>query len=185
MIFEIASQAAAAAATPEAQKAFVYTQEHLNYFFQAMTYAGGFAAIGFAAMGAAYGCGISCSSAIGAWKKCYSQNKPAPFQLLVFAGAPLSQVIYGMIIMFVILGKANVTHAAWMVYLFVGIVGGIAMGISSLWQGISGGAACDAFAENGKGFTNQLMVLGIVETVAIFVMAFAIVLLSRVGLAAA
>ncbi len=177
MIFEIASQAAAAAATP-----YVYTQEHLKYFFQAMTYAGAFAAIGFAAMGAAYGCGISCSSAIGAWKKCYSQNKPAPFQLLVFAGAPLSQVIYGMIIMFVILGKQNVTQAAWMVYLFVGVVGGIAMGISSLWQGISGGAACDAFAENGKGFTNQLMVLGIVETVAIFVMAFAIVLLSRVGL---
>ena len=56
------------------------------------------------------------------------------------------------------------------------------MGISSLWQGISGGAACDAFSENGKGFTNQLMALGIVETVAIFVMAFAIVLLSRVGL---
>ena len=69
MIFEIASQAATAAATPEAQKAFVYTQEHLKYFFQAMTYAGAFAAIGFAAMGAAYGCGISCSSAIGAWKK--------------------------------------------------------------------------------------------------------------------
>ena len=70
MIFEIASQAAAAAASPEAQKAYVYTQEHLQYFFQAMTYAGAFAAIGFAAMGAAYGCGISCSSAIGAWKKC-------------------------------------------------------------------------------------------------------------------
>ena len=51
MIFEIASQAAAAA-TP-----YVYTQEHLKYFFQAMTYAGAFAAIGFAAMGAAYGCG--------------------------------------------------------------------------------------------------------------------------------
>ena len=181
MIFEIASQAAAAAATPEAQKAYVYTQEHLKFFFQAMTYAGAFAAIGFAAMGAAYGCGISCSSAIGAWKKCYSQNKPAPFQLLVFAGAPLSQVIYGMIIMFIILGKANVTHAAWMVYLFVGIVGGVAMGISSLWQGIAGGAACDAFAENGKGFTNQLMALGIIETVAIFVMAFAIVLLNMLS----
>ena len=41
-------------------------------------------------------------------------------------------------------------------------------------------AACDAFAENGKGFTNQLMVLGIVETVAIFVMAFAIVLLGKI-----
>ena len=184
MFFEIASQAVQTTAKPEAMQACVYTQEHLKYFFQAMTYAGAFAAIGLAAMGAAYGCGVACSAAIGAWKKCYSQNKPAPFQLLVFAGAPLSQVIDGMIIMFVILGKENVTHAAWMVYLFVGIVGGVAMGISSLWQGISGGAACDAFAENGKGFTNQLMALGIVETVAIFVMAFAIVLLSKVGLAA-
>ena len=177
MILEIATQAAAAATE---LKPFIYTQEHLNYFFQAMTYAGAFAAIGFAAMGSAYGCGIACSSAIGAWKKCYSQNKPAPFQLLVFAGAPLSQVIYGMIIMFIIMGKQHITQAAWMVYLFVGLVAGVAMGISSLWQGIAGAAACDAFAENGKGFTNQLMVLGIVETVAIFVMAFSIVLLGKV-----
>ena len=181
MIFEIASQAAAAAATPEAQKAYVYTQEHLKYFFQAMTFAGAFAAIGFAAIGAAYGCGVACAAAIGAWKKCYAQNKPAPFQLLVFAGAPLSQVIYGMIIMFVIMGKEQVTHAAWMVYLIVGIVAGIAMGVSSFWQGHAGAAACDAFAENGKGFTNQLIALGIVETVAIFVMAFSTVLLLKIA----
>ena len=179
MFFEIASQAAQAAATPEAMQACVYTQEHLKYFFQAMTYAGAFAAIGFAAIGAAYGCGVACSAAIGAWKKCYAQNKPAPFQLLVFAGAPLSQVIYGMIIMFVIMGKEQVTHAAWMVYLVVGILAGVAMGFSSIWQGNAGAAACDAFAENGKGFTNQLIALGIVETVAIFVMAFSTVLLLK------
>jgi len=179
MFFEIASQAAQAAAKPEAMQAYVYTQEHLKYFFQAMTYAGAFAAIGFAAIGAAYGCGVACSAAIGAWKKCYAQNKPAPFQLLVFAGAPLSQVIYGMIIMFVIMGKEQVTHAAWMVYLVVGILAGIAMGFSSVWQGNAGAAACDAFAENGKGFTNQLIALGIVETVAIFVMAFSTVLLLK------
>ena len=65
-------------------------------------------------------------------------------------------------------------------FLLVGVIGGIAMGISAVWQGIAGAAACDAFAENGKGFTNQLMVLGIVETVAIFVMAFAIVLLGKI-----
>ena len=34
------------------------------------------------------------------------------------------------------------------------------------------------FAETGKGFANQLMALGIVETVAIFVLAFSIVLLN-------
>ena len=52
------------------------------------------------------------------------------------------------------------------------------MRITSLIQRLLFAAAADAFAETGKGFTNQLMVLGIVETVAIFVMAFAIVLLS-------
>ena len=176
----IANTAAAAAATTGLSEQAKFTMQHLQYLFQALTYAGAFAAIGFAAMGSAYGCGTACSAAVGAWKKCYSQNKPAPFQLLVFAGAPLSQVIYGMIIMFVIMGKPDVTQAAWVVYLLVGVIGGIAMGISAVWQGIAGAAACDAFAENGKGFTNQLMILGIVETVAIFVMAFAIVLLGKI-----
>lgn len=157
-----------------------FTMEHLNYLFKALTLGGAFCSIGFAAMGSARGCGVACAAAVGAWKKCYSQNKPAPFQLLVFAGAPLSQTIYGMIIMFIIMGKTDVTQAAWFVYLTVGIISGIAMGISAVWQGVAGAAACDAFAENGKGFTNQLMVLGIVETVAIFVMAFAIVLLGKI-----
>ena len=104
--------------------------------------------------------------------------------LLIFAGAPLSQTIYGMIIMFIIMGAAgDATLLAskpgiWFVYMMVGILSGISMGISALWQGLSAAASADAFAETGKGFTNQLMVLGIVETVAIFVMAFAIVLLS-------
>jgi len=35
---------------------------------------------------------------IGAWKKCFAQNKNAPFILTVFVGAPLSQTIYGMIL---------------------------------------------------------------------------------------
>ena len=60
-------------------------------------------------------------------------------------------------------------------------VGGIAMGLSAWFQGKAGAGACDAFAETGKGFTNYLMALGIIETVAIFVMAFAIVLLVSVG----
>ena len=151
---------------------------------KALVFAAAFSSIGFAAIGSAYGAGAAACSAIGAWKKCYAQNKPDPFQLLIFAGAPLSQTIYGMIIMFIIMGAAgDATLLAskpgvWFVYMMVGILSGVSMGISALWQGLSSAAAADAFAETGKGFTNQLMVLGIVETVAIFVMAFAIVLLS-------
>ena len=150
---------------------------------KALVFAAAFSSIGFAAIGSAYGAGAAACAAVGAWKKCYAQNKPAPFQLLIFAGAPLSQTIYGMIIMFIIMGAAgDATLLAskpgvWFVYMMVGVLSGVSMGISALWQGLSSAAAADAFAETGKGFTNQLMVLGIVETVAIFVMAFAIVLL--------
>lgn len=144
---------------------------------KALVFAAAFASIGFAAIGSAYGAGSAACAAMGAWKKCYMQNKPAPFQLLIFAGAPLSQTIYGMIIMFIIMGANLEKQGVWFVYMMVGILSGVSMGVSALWQGLSAAAAADAFAETGKGFTNQLMALGIVETVAIFVMAFAIVLL--------
>jgi len=173
-----------AAAEAAANTASAVTPIVPDYAQKALIFAAAFSSIGFAAIGSAYGAGAAACSAIGAWKKCYAQNKPAPFQLLIFAGAPLSQTIYGMIIMFIIMGAGENAHllaskpGVWFVYMMVGILSGIAMGISALWQGLSSAAAADAFAETGKGFTNQLMVLGIVETVAIFVMAFAIVLLS-------
>ena len=57
------------------------------------------AAIGLAAIGSALGAGIAGQSAIGAWKKCFANNKPAPFMLVAFVGAPLTQTIYGFILM--------------------------------------------------------------------------------------
>ena len=174
---------AADAVAETAQTAAATSTADIPFFDQkALIYAAAFTSIGFAAIGSAYGCGSASCAAMGAWKKCYAQNKPAPFQLLIFAGAPLSQTIYGMIVMFIVMGGATnvaiATAGNWIVYSLVGVLAGIAMGVSALWQGISAAAACDAFAETGKGFANQLMALGIVETVAIFVLAFSIVLLN-------
>ena len=55
--------------------------------------------MGIAAIGSAIGIGIAGQGAIGAWKRCYINNKPAPFILTVFAGAPLTQTIYGFLLM--------------------------------------------------------------------------------------
>jgi V/A-type H+-transporting ATPase subunit K len=139
---------------------------------RALTLAGGYAAVGFAAMGSALGTGVAGSSAIGAWKKCYAQNKPAPFLLMAFAGAPLSQTIYGMIMLIFIKGKLAIAPDHWPLFLLMGVVGGIAMGISAWYQGKAAAGGCDAFAETGKGFANYLMILGIIETVAIFALVF-------------
>jgi V/A-type H+-transporting ATPase subunit K len=142
--------------------------------------AGAFAAISLAALGSAFGTGAAGTAAVGAWKKCYAQNKPAPFQLVVFAGAPLSQTIYGMIIMFLAMIFFK-QPGQWPFFLILGVVGGLAMGASAWMQGKAAAGACDALADTGKGFVNYLMVLGIIETVAIFVMAFGIVIMAMFG----
>ncbi len=124
--------------------------------------------LAFAAMGSALGAGAAGMAAVGAWKKCFAQNKNAPFILTVFVGAPLSQTIYGMIVMNAFVELAN--KGQFMSG--AGILGGLAMGMSAWMQGKAGAAAADAMAETGKGFGNYLIVLGVIETVALFVMVF-------------
>ena len=123
-----------------------------------------------AAVGSAFGTMAAGMGALGAWKKCYLQNKTAPFILVTFVGVPLSQTIYGMILMNALI--AAPATVSGVVKLFVGLGGGIAMGLSAWLQGRAGAMASDALAETGKGFGNYMMVLGIIETVALFVMVF-------------
>jgi V/A-type H+-transporting ATPase subunit K len=139
--------------------------------------AGAAAAIALSAFGSALGTGTAGMAAIGAWKKSYIQNKRAPFQLLIFIGAPLSQTIYGLILMQSINGICDQALSKgefvnWPTMLSAGIFGGMAMGASAWYQGKAGAAGADALAETGQGFGNYLITLGIVETVALFVMVF-------------
>lgn len=129
------------------------------------------AALAFAALGSALGAGSAGMAAVGAWKKCFIQNKPAPFMLVAFVGAPLTQTIYGFILMNALAASAQAAENAMLV-LGAGVLGGIAMGFSAWYQGKAGAVASDALAETGKGFGNYLMVLGLIETVALFVMVF-------------
>lgn len=133
-------------------------------------------ALTFSAVGSAFGTGAAGMAALGAWKKCLLENRPMPFILVAFVGAPLSQVIYGMILMNKlrsVVGEMN----DWAL-VFAGAFGGLAIGASSWLQGKAAAVASDALAATGKGFANYLMVLGIIETVALFVMVF---LMTAVG----
>jgi len=144
---------------------------------QAMGVAGAVACLALSATGSAFGTGAAAASAVGAWKKCYAQNKAAPFLLLSFVGAPITQTLYGMILMFVMFGKASAGPAM----LVLGIFAGTAIGFSALFQGRAGAAACDAQAETGQGLTNYLAALGIVETTAIFTMVFTLIAVGKIG----
>ena len=129
------------------------------------------ASFAFAAIGGGVGVGIGGVATIGAWKKCFIQNKPAPFIMLVFAGACLSNVIYGFITMTVLADSTKLTDG-WL--LALGSGAGLAIGIAAITQSMCGAAASDAFGETGQGFGNYLMIVGIAETVALFAMVFTI-----------
>ena len=131
-------------------------------------------AMGIAAVGSAIGIGIAGQASIGAWKKCYMSNKAAPFILTVFAGAPLTQTIYGFLLMNFING-ANCDPG---MALGVGIFGGLAIGLSALNQGKCSAAASDALGATGKGVANYFIVIGIAETVALFTLVFSLLLLN-------
>ena len=131
-----------------------------------------------AAVGSALGIGVAGMSAIGAWKRAFMQNKMAPFILIAFVGAPLSQTIYGMILRNAIL-HANLDPKSYNYQIVLGLAAGLALGASAWMQGKAGASAADALAETGKGFGNYIMVLGVVETVALFVMVFVMTALPK------
>lgn len=132
------------------------------------------ASLSLAAAGSAVGTGIAGMAAIGAWKKCFAQNKDAPFILVMFVGAPFTQTLYGFILMLKLLdiSKGGTLGDNYMYLLAAGVFGGMAMGASAWMQGKAAASAADSLAETGKGFVNYLLVLGIIESVALFVMIF-------------
>lgn len=123
-----------------------------------------------AAIGSGIGAGVAGMAAIGAWKKCFALNKPAPFMMIAFVGAPLTQTVYGFILMNALKAARERLDPGFL--LGVGVFAGLAMGVSAWYQGKAGASASDAFAETGKGFGNYIMVIGLVETVALFIMVF-------------
>ncbi|MFH1441654.1 MAG: V-type ATP synthase subunit K [Candidatus Omnitrophota bacterium] len=129
------------------------------------------------AMGSALGTGIAGMAAVGAWKKAFAQNKAASFMLVAFVGAPLTQTIYGLIIMNKMVDIINKGVYLWS----IGIFSGLAIGLSAVMQGKAAAVSADAMGETGKGFGNYIVVLGIIETVALFVMAFVMGILGKIA----
>lgn len=124
-----------------------------------------------ASIGSAIGTGIAGMAAIGAWKKMIISGEKAATAMLIFVGAPLSQVIYGMILKNAI-ADANLAPESYVWQIIIGLFAGAAMAGSAIFQGKTGARACDAIASGANDTAKYIMVIGIVETVALFVMIF-------------
>lgn len=132
--------------------------------------------LGLSAVGSAFGAGFAAQASVGAWKKCYANGKSAPFIMVAFSGAPLTQTIYGFLLMNFI-RNAMAGGASASLAMFVGIFGGLAIGMSAFFQGKVAAASADALGETGKGTANYFIVIGIIETVALFTLIFCLLLL--------
>lgn len=124
--------------------------------------------MGISAIGSGVGAAIAGQAAIGAWKRNYLANKPASFLLVAFAGAPLTQTIYG----FLLMNQMRVSRVDPLLLAVIGIASGVAIAISAIAQGQASASSCDAYGETGKGFGQYITIVGLCETVALFVMVF-------------
>ena len=130
--------------------------------------------------GSAIGTGIAAGAACGAWKKCFAHNRPAPFTMVTFVGMPLTNTLYGMVLMNTIIGKVRnpdletITVGAGWILLALCCFIGLIIGLASYTQAKAGAYACDAQGETGQGFGNYIAAVGIIEGVTIFVFAFSL-----------
>jgi len=136
-----------------------------------------------ATAGSALGIGAAAQAAAGAWAKEAKAGKPLNFSYIILTGMPLSQTIYGFILMLIglsplVIGENAITATHPGTLLGVGIAGGLAE-LSSAWiQGLIGAAGCRSISEGeGKGLVFIIISMGIVETVGLFGFVFLLMVL--------
>jgi len=129
--------------------------------------------LGLGAVGSALGIGAAARAAAGAWAKEAKAGKALNFSYIILAGMPLSQTIYGFILMLVGLSgpvyEADILTEYSGALLTIGLAGGLAELFSAWMQGLIGAAGCRALSEGeGKGLVFIIIAMGIVETVGRF-----------------
>jgi V/A-type H+/Na+-transporting ATPase subunit K len=136
-----------------------------------------------ATMGSALGIGAVGQAAAGAWAKEARDGKSLNFSYIILIGMPLSQTIYGFILVLVglaplVTGDNPVTAIHAGTLLGIGLAGGFAEFFSAWMQGLIGASACRALSEGeGKGLIFMIIAMGIVETVGLFGFVFLLLVL--------
>ncbi|RPI66067.1 MAG: V-type ATP synthase subunit K [Geobacteraceae bacterium] len=136
-----------------------------------------------ATLGSAIGIGAVGQAAAGAWAKEAREGKTLNFSYIILIGMPLSQTIYGFILVLVgftplVTGDNPVTAQHGGTLLGIGLAGGLAEFFSAWIQGLIGAGACRALSEGeGKGLVFMIIAMGIVETVGLFGFVFLLLVL--------
>lgn len=126
-------------------------------------------ALGLGALGSALGIGSAGMAAAGAWAKEGRAGKRLNFTYIILAAMPMSQTLYGMIVMLQLanLEPALVAANAGRI-LSIGLAAGLGELFSAWMQGVIGAAGVRSLSESeGKGFAFIIICMGLAETVGI------------------
>jgi V/A-type H+-transporting ATPase subunit K len=139
-------------------------------------------AVGMAALGSCLGAGAAGMAAGGAWAKDAKAGKPLRFIYIICVAAPITQTVYGFIVMNQMAPFLAQAATNGGILFAVGLATGIGEMVSAWVQGLIGAAGCRMLSESdGKGFAFVLIALGIAETVGIFTLVFMSILLRSIG----
>ena len=136
-----------------------------------------------ATLGSVAGIGAVGRAATGAWAKEAKEGKALNFSYIILIGMPLSQTIYGFILVLVgfaplVTGDNPVTATHTGTLLGIALAGGSAEFFSAWMQGLIGAGACRALSEgDGKGLVYMIIAMGIMETVGLFGFVFLLLVL--------
>ena len=138
-------------------------------------YAGCACAVGISALGSAIGVGIGGAASHGVMAKVDEGHG----KFIGISAAPSSQTIYGIVLMFVLLGKAKVEGAGLALFA-IGFFCGIAICLSAIYQGKVIATAILASSKKPEIFGKCFAAAGMVESFAVFAMVMGLVMVGNI-----
>ena len=142
----------------------------MNEFVVALGWLGLYAPMALGAVGSIIGCAVAGQAAIGAMLETESGHG----KYLGVSAMPSSQIIYGIVVMFTLNREMTETNAAGI--FGIGLLAGVALLASAVYQGRSCAAAINASKAKPEIFGLSLAPAAIVEGFAVFAFIFALVI---------
>jgi V/A-type H+/Na+-transporting ATPase subunit K len=142
----------------------------MNEFMVALGWLGLYAPMALGAVGSIIGCAVAGQAAIGAMLETESGHG----KYLGVSAMPSSQIIYGIVVMLTLNREMTETNAAGI--FGIGLLSGITLLTSAVYQGRSCAAAINASKAKPEIFGLSLAPAAIVEGFAVFAFIFALVI---------
>lgn len=130
-------------------------------------------ALSFSAVGAAIGCGIAGMVSHGVM----ARVEEGQGKMIGLSAVPASQLIYGFILMLLLKNAIEAGTVSLTTSIAIGAGSGLAIMVAAIYQGMCCATAIQAIAKQPSLFGKTFVVIGIVESFALFAFVFALLLM--------